>query len=174
MSEKLQKTGNLIRIFCLLPSLKEFWNFNSLRKLWIMLTSRDRPKSAPHPRLKNSKRTSKCQFTVLENRKTKKTWRTKRGTLPKFSTFLSQLKGGPVGEKTNFRKSLTRPKNWKGGPFGIFKHPICCKISNKLKGGPFGKKNRKVSQCRKTERGDPLGFSNIHSVAKHQKIEGDP
>ena len=34
--------------------------------------SRDRPKSAPYPRLKNSKRTSKCQFTVLENRKPKK------------------------------------------------------------------------------------------------------
>ena len=28
------------------------------------VTSRDRSKSAPHPRLKNSKRTSKCQFTV--------------------------------------------------------------------------------------------------------------
>ena len=26
---------------------------------------------------------------------------------------------------------------------------------------------------KKTE-GDPLGFSNIHSVAKQQKIEGDP
>ena len=25
---------------------------------------------------------------------------------------------------------------------------------------------------KKTERGDPLGFSNIHSVAKQQKIEG--
>ena len=25
---------------------------------------------------------------------------------------------------------------------------------------------------KKTERGDPLGFSNIHSVAKHRKIEG--
>ena len=29
----------------------------------------------------------------------------------------------------------------------------------------------KVSQCRKTERGDPLRFFNIHSVAKHKKIE---
>ena len=28
-----------------------------------------------------------------------------------------------------------------------------------------------VSQCRKTERGDPLRFFNIHSVAKHDKIE---
>ena len=64
-------------------------------------------------------------------------WRAKRGTLPKLSTFLSQLKGEPFGDKTNFRK--------------------------------------KISQCRKkTERGDPLGFSNIHSVAKQQKNEGGP
>ena len=28
---------------------------------------------------------------------------------------------------------------------------------------------------KKTERGDPLGFSNIHSVAKHQKkLQGGP
>ena len=36
------------------------------------ITSRDWPKSAPYPRLKNSKKTSKCQvfsFTVLGNRK---------------------------------------------------------------------------------------------------------
>ena len=31
----------------------------------------------------------------------------------------------------------------------------------------------KVSQCRKTKRGDPLRFFNIHSVAKHEKIEGN-
>ena len=31
----------------------------------------------------------------------------------------------------------------------------------------------KISQCReKTERWDPLGFFNIHSVAKHQKNAG--
>ena len=54
--------------------------------------------------------------------------RAKRGTLPKLSTLLSQLKGDSL-EKKNF----------------------------------------KVSQCRKTERGDSLGFFNIHSVAKHQK-----
>ena len=29
------------------------------------------------------------------------------------------------------------------------------------------------SQCRKTERGDLLRFFNIHSVAKHEKIEGN-
>ena len=32
-------------------------------------------------------------------------------------------------------------------------------------------KQNNVSQCRKTERGDPLRFFNIHSVAKHEKIE---
>ena len=31
----------------------------------------------------------------------------------------------------------------------------------------------KVSQCRKTERGDPLRFFNNHSVAKHEKFEGN-
>ena len=33
------------------------------------------------------------------------------------------------------------------------------------------KMDANVSQCRKTERGDPLRFFNIHSVAKHEKIE---
>ena len=31
-----------------------------------------------------------------------------------------------------------------------------------------------VSQCRKKTERDPLVFFNIHSVAKHQKIEGRP
>ena len=40
------------------------------------------------------------------------------------------------------------------------------------KNGQSGAPGRaKVSQCRKTERGDPLRFFNIHSVAKHEKIE---
>ena len=58
-------------------------------------------------------------------------WRAKRGTLPKLSTFLLQLKEEPFGEKTNFRK--------------------------------------KVSQCRKTETGDPLGFLNTQCVVKYQR-----
>ena len=132
-------------------------------------TSRDRPKSAPYPTLKNSKKTSKCQvfsFTVLENRKfyektfLEKTtyskkwteWRAERGTLPKLSTFLSQLKG--FCRKTS--------KNWRGKNL-------------------FSEKNLTV--LKKTERGDPLGFSNIHSVAKQlfvakhsvlKKLKGDP
>ena len=88
---------------------------------WLNETSRDRPKSAPYPRLKNSKKTSKCQvfsFTVLENRK-----------------FFGK----------NFEK-ITYSKKWT-------------------------ERRAKVSQCQKPERGDPLRFFNIHSVAKHEKIE---
>ena len=92
--------------------------------------------------------------------------------------IFATIEGGPFGEKTNFRKKSHNAEKLKGGPFGIFKHPICCKISKKLKEGPLGRKKfwkKKVSQCRKTKRGDPLGFFNIHSVAKNQKkIEGGP
>ena len=55
----------------------EKFPFLTLRGRLFELTSRDRPKSAPYPRLKNSKKTSKCQvfsFTVLENRKNQKKW----------------------------------------------------------------------------------------------------
>ena len=37
----------------------------------ILKTSRDRPKSAPYPRLKNSKKTSKCQVFFYSTRKSK-------------------------------------------------------------------------------------------------------
>ena len=33
---------------------------------------------------------------------------------------------------------------------------------------------KKSHSAKKTERGDPLDFSNIHFVAKQQKIEGGP
>ena len=98
-----QKIGNLKE-----DSLATFVNFR--RKV-----SKSRNKPGPAQvgaisKAQNSKRTSKCQFTVLENRKSKKNgpsgaagpasaspWRAKRGTLPKLSTFLSQLKGGSFG-----------------------------------------------------------------------------
>ena len=68
-------------------------------------TSRERPKSAPYLRLKNTKR--------LQNVKVLVNW-------------------GPV-----YKKIL-----------------------------------KKVSMPKKTERGDPLGFFNIHFVGKYQKMEG--
>ena len=69
-----------------------------------MQTIRERHKSAPYLRLKNSKRTSQCQVfssTIPENQKVGMNWRAKRGDPLDFSTFLSQnmsintkLKGG--------------------------------------------------------------------------------
>ena len=49
-----------------------------------------------------------------------------------------------------FLNSVTVPKNVKGWPFAIFWHPLCCKTSKKLKGGPFGGKIsiQKVSKTR--------------------------
>ena len=68
-------------------------------------TSRERHKSAPYLRLKNSARTLKVSSILsYSTRKTKKSDRT-----------------GAVKE----------------GPFGIFQHPLCDKISKKLKGGPL-------------------------------------
>ena len=100
-------------------------------------------------------------------------WRAKRGgLLPKLSTFLSQLKGDPLEKKQIFEKSHNAEK-LKGGPFGIFKHPFCCKISKKLKGDPLERKKLEKSLTMpKNWKGDPLGFFNIHSVAKHQKLKG--
>ena len=43
---------------------------------------------------------------------------------------------GPFYEKKI--ESLTVPKKLEGGPFGIFQHPFCRKISKKNEGGPFG------------------------------------
>ena len=78
------------------------------------------------------------QYSKIEKPKKWTEWRApgalKGGTLPKMSTLLSQLKG----EKTNFRN--LNAEKLKAGPFAIFKHPFCCKISKKLKGGPFGEK----------------------------------
>ena len=129
---------------------------------------------------------------------------------------MSQLKGGPFGEKkTNFRKMSHNAEKLKGGPFGvfqypfrrktskiegenfyfrkkksqcqkiekgdpgpfgIFQHPFCRKTSKKMQGDPLGKNVRKkcFAVPKKIERGDPLGFFNIHAVAKHQKNAGGP
>ena len=100
-------------------------------------------------------------------------WRAKRGTLPKLPTFLSQLKGDHSEKKQIFEKNLNAEK-LKGGPFGNFKHPICCKTSKKLMGRPFGEKNffRKiVSQCRKTERGTLWGFSTSILLQNIKKLK---
>ena len=108
------------------------------------------------------------------------------------------MKGGLFGEKklkevSQFRKKL------EGGPFGIFQHPFCRTTPEKMKAEPlrifFCRKE--VALCRNNEKkeknfpeifrnffevsgkshsaekwGEPLGFLNVHCVAKYQKIEG--
>ena len=89
-------------------------------------TIRERPKSAPHPRLKNSKRTSKFpsigELGLLLWKKMKK-----------VSQCRKKLKGRTLWD---FSTSIL------------------------------------LQNSKKAERKDPLGFFNIHSVAKLQKIEG--
>ena len=122
-------------------------------------TSRDRPKSAPYPRLKNSKKTSKCQVFFYSSRKSKifrnfflKNLHTKKmdrvaltshnaeklkgGTLRGFSTStLSQI----MKKLKKFffifgKKSHNAEKNLKEEPFEIFQHPFCRKTSKKCRG----------------------------------------
>ena len=60
----------------------------------------------------------------------------------------------------SFGKCRTVPKNVKGGPFLIYKHAFCSKITKNSKGDPLGtlkKFRKKVAQCRKKiERGGTL------------------
>ena len=59
----------------------------------------------------------------------------------------------------SFKKSRIVPKNVKGGPFLIYKHAFCSKITKNSKGGPFGdikKISKKDSQCRKKSKGGPF------------------
>ena len=56
----------------------------------------------------------------------------REGPLLKLSTFLSQLKGGPFAEKTNFRKKSLNAEKQKGGPSGFLNPHSVVK--------PFGEK----------------------------------
>ena len=72
-------------------------------------TSRERPKSAPYLRLKNSQST--FEYSLLQ--------------YPHDEIFLVSGKSHSA-------------KNVKGGTWGVFEHPFFCKIEKKLKGGPYG------------------------------------
>ena len=98
-------------------------------------------------------------------------WRAKRGTHPNLSTFLSQLKG-TLWRKNKFsKKNVSQFRKTKRGPFGFFKHPICCKISKKLKGNPFEEKYflKEVSQCRKKLKGGTLWSHPVWYVTRKNR-----
>ena len=94
-------------------------------------------------------------------------WRAKRGTLPKLPTFLSQLKGGPFGEKTNFRKkSLTMP--FGGGTLWGFSTSILSLNIKKLKGENFYFR-KKSHSAEKTERGTLWSHPVCYVTRKNRK-----
>ena len=67
--------------------------------------------------------------------------------------------------KIFLEKSLTTPKKMKGGPSGIFLYPVCRKTQKKLKGGAlWGIFFRKVSQCRKKQRGTLWSRPALHVI----------
>ena len=120
-------------------------------------TSWDRPKSAPYSRLKNSKRTSKCQFTILEN--------------------LEKPKNGPSGAPGPAsvspwalkRKKVSQCQKTETGTLWGFSTSILSQNIKKLKGEIFIFGKKYLTMPKQTERGDPLGFFNIYSVAKQHK-----
>ena len=132
-----------------------------------MKTSRERPKSAPYLRLKNSKRTSKCQSILFYG--TGKTQKLNRigapeGTLWDFSSILPQIikknwRRGTFGEKIFFEKSYNAEKTERGTLWD-FSTSVLSENSKKLKGGPFGEFfffEKKSHRAEKIER-DPLSL----------------
>ena len=55
-------------------------------------------------------------------------------------------------------------KSVKRGPFGLFKHPFCCKKIEQNEGGPFG--DIKKSHNAEKTKGDPLVVSGFVCYAK--------
>ena len=137
--------------------------------------------TGPSRRHIQGSKTAKGLAKGLENRKTKKNgpsgapgpasaspWRAKRGTLPKLSTFLSQLKGDPLEKKQIFEKSHNAEKLKGGTLWEFLKHPICCKISKKLKGEVLlSEKNFTVPK--KTERGLYMDFGVVCYAETQEK-----
>ena len=154
-----------------------------MNKFGIIETSRQRL------RLKNSKRTWKCQKNskyqthkksikltkrVSNSRKTQTTelarqvlasegpWRAKRGIFLHFLTSIvakHQIERWKKFGEQNFQKKFhNAEKNWKGGPFWIFQHPLCRKTSKNWRGDPLRNffLEKKSHNAEKNWKGDPL------------------
>ena len=109
----------------------------------IIQTSWKRHKSAPYLRLKNRRRTWKCQSILLySNRKTQKLDRI--GALKGGPFGISQhfcrktsrkLKGRPFGGKNSPKKVPQCRKKWNGGPFSLLARYF---VALKKKNNSFG------------------------------------
>ena len=88
---------------------------------------------------------------------------TKHSDIACWSTEKTEFK-----TKNNDFENLTMLKTVKGGLFGLFENPICCKISNSLRDmDPLETLKifeKKVSQCRRKLNGGP--FSDFQGCSK--------
>ena len=63
-----------------------------------------------------------------------------KGDTSEIVNIFVAVEGGILWTKNKFSKKKSHDaEKLKRGPFGIFKHPIYCEISKKLKGDPLGK-----------------------------------
>ena len=161
-------------------------------------TSRDRPKSAPYPRLKNSKKTSKCQVFFYSSGKSKifriffwknyilKKWiewranvsqcqKTERGTIWGFSTSILSQNMKKLKKKMflfSGKISQCKKENWEEEPFGIFQHPFCRKTSKKCRGGLWGKKFRKKIRKKMSRSAEKNWKGGLFGLARYGMLRG--
>ena len=92
--------------------------------------------------------------------------------------FCRSWRGDPMEKKQIFEKKVSQcRKTERRGAFGIFKHPICCKISKKLKGDPLERKNfsKKRSHNAEKLKGGSFGIFKQPICCKiSKKLKGGP
>ena len=112
------------------------------------------------------------QYSKIEKPKNGPSGALKGGHFRNCQHFCRSWRGDPLEKKQIFEKSLTMPKNWKGGPFGVFQHPFCRKTSKNWRGENFYFR-KKISQCRKKLwKGGPFGIFRQFCRKTAKKIEG--
>ena len=125
-------------------------------------TSRDRPKSAPYLRLKNSKRTSICQsigelgtllWKKILEKKSHNAEKTERvDPLGVFNNHFvakhQKIEGGTLWGIFFPEKSLTMPKKLKGGPFGLARYGMLRGKTGKTFLVQFARPNGAIIFCR--------------------------
>ena len=140
-----------------------------LMRAVVWRTSRDRHKSAPYLRLKNSKRTSKSQsipfYSTWKTQKVGPNWRAKRAPFRIFNIHCCKTSKNWRALWWIFFESLTMPKKRKGRTRWDFQHPFCRKTSKKLKGDLLGI----FFESRKNWKVDPLVSPGIVCYAEKEE-----
>ena len=98
-----------------------------------------------------------------------------------FSTSLQlqnilKIERGTLWRQTQFSKKSHSAEKIERGPFLIYKHAFCCKITKNSKGGPFGNfkkfSKKKSHTAEKNQKGDPFvsaGFVGYVEKVKNKR-----